>query len=127
MKQTELRPLVWMGSAKKDLLDCPDDVQQLFGYGLHQAQEGAKHEQAKPLKGFGGASVLEIVENDEIGTFRAVYTVRLETAVDVLHVFQKKSKKGIATAQADIDLIKARPKAARELDKQRLEEAMKQS
>ena len=106
------KPLVWIGSSKKDLLACPDEVQQVFGYALHVAQEGRTHRQAKAMKGFGGAGVLEVVEDDDGNTFRAVYTVKLAGAVYVLHVFQKKSRHGIATPKPDIDLIKARLKLA---------------
>ena len=79
---------------------------------LHRAQEGAKHPSAKPLRGFGGAGVLEIVENHDGNTFRAVYTVKFAAAVYVLHVFQKKAKKGIATPAADMNLIHLRLKTA---------------
>ncbi len=90
----------------------PDDVKDVFGFALHLAQVGKKHDQAKPLKGFGGAGVLEVVE-DHIGdTFRAVYTVKLANAVYVLHCFQKKSTRGIETPKPDIDLIRERLKAA---------------
>jgi phage-related protein len=107
-----LKPLQWVGSAKKDLLAMPDDVKDVFGFALHLAQVGKKHDQAKPLKGFGGAGVLEVVE-DHIGdTFRAVYTVKLANAVYVLHCFQKKSTRGIETPKPDIDLIRERLKAA---------------
>ncbi len=84
----------------------------MFGYALHQAQMGGKHGQAKPLRGFGSAGVLEVVENAGGGTFRAVYTVKIGDAVYVLHCFQKKSTHGIATPKADIDLIRERLKAA---------------
>lgn len=90
----------------------PDEVQDTFGYALHLAQTGKKHEQAKPLKGFGSAGVLEVVENSEGGTYRAVYTVRFGSAVYVLHCFQKKSTHGIATPKPDIDLIRDRLKVA---------------
>ena len=86
----------------------PDDVKDTFGYALDLAQAGRKHPQAKPLRGFGGAGVLEIVEDQHGDTYRAVYTVKFAAAVYVLHVFQKKAKKGIATPKADIDLIKKR-------------------
>lgn len=79
-----------------------------FGFALYLAQMGGKHPQAKPLKGFGAADVLEVVEDDDGETYRAVYTVRFGHAVYVLHVFQKKSKRGIATSKADLDLIKKR-------------------
>jgi phage-related protein len=90
----------------------PDAVQDSFGYALHRAQEGTRHPSAKPLRGFGGASVLEVVEDYEGNTFRAVYTVKFALAVYVLHVFQKKSKKGIATPAPDLNLIKTRLRTA---------------
>ena len=107
-----MKKLLWMGSAKKDLQAMPEDVQDTFGYALHQAQIGQKHEQAKPLKGFGSAAVLEVVENSSSGTFRAVYTVKFGDTVYVLHCFQKKSTHGIATPKPDMDLIRERLKAA---------------
>lgn len=90
----------------------PDDVQDIFGFALHLAQAGKKHDQAKPLKGFGGAGVLEVVEDHLGDTFRAVYTVKLANAVYVLHCFQKKSTRGIETPKHDIDLIRERLKVA---------------
>ena len=107
-----MKRLLWVGPAKKDLKAMPDDVQDTFGYALHQAQVGKRHEQAKPLKGFGSAGVLEVVENSGGGTFRAVYTVKFGDAVYVLHCFQKKSMHGIATPKPDMDLIRERLKAA---------------
>ena len=90
----------------------PPHVVDVFGYALYLAQIGERHEHAKPLRGFGSADVLEVVEDSRGGTYRAVYTVRYATRVFVLHVFQKKSKKGIATPKPDMDLIKERLKAA---------------
>jgi phage-related protein len=107
-----MRALAWIGSSLDDLRELPDDVQDSFGYALYLAQAGEKHASAKPLKGFKGAGVLEVVENHDGETYRAVYTVRLASAVYVLHVFQKKSKRGIATPKADIDLIRQRLKTA---------------
>jgi phage-related protein len=101
-----------MGSSRKDLRKLPVRVRRFFGHTLHFAQCGDRHEAAKPLKGFGGAGVLELVENDGGGTYRAVYTVRFEEAVFVLHCFQKKSKRGIATPKDDMNVIRARLKAA---------------
>lgn len=95
----------------------PELVQDTFGFALHQAQVGRKHEDAKPLKGFGSAGVLEVVESAEGGTYRAVYTVRFTDAVYVLHCFQKKSTHGIATPKPDMDLIRDRLKIAEELAK----------
>jgi len=88
----------------------PPSVRRTFGLALFAAQSGVTPPIAKPLKGFGGAGVLELIEDDKGGAYRAVYTVRFATAVYVLHVFQKKSKKGRATPQSDIDLVKQRLK-----------------
>jgi len=96
-------------------------VQREIGFALRQAQDGGKHPDAKPLKGFGGASVLEIVEDHDGDTYRAVYTVRFADAVYVLHVFQKKSKK-IATPKHEMDLIPARLKEAERLHAERTRE-----
>lgn len=119
---TGLKPLRWVGSSKKDLDSLPSDVQDVYGYALHVAQEGGQHDDAKVMKGFGGAGVLEVVETDQDGTYRAVYTVKFEKAVYVLHVFQKKSKSGIKTPKKDLDLIKLRLKAAH-LDHEQEEES----
>ena len=110
--RTVEKPLEWIGSSHKDLLGLPANVRRLFGFALSLAQAGDKHGTAKVLKGFGGAGVLEVVEDDVGGTYRAVYTVNFAEAVFVLHCFQKKSKRGIATPQPDIDIIKARLKIA---------------
>jgi phage-related protein len=107
-----LKPLQWIGSSKKDLLAMPDDVVDVFGFALHLAQMGKKHDQAKPLKGFGGASVLEVVEDHMGDTYRAVYTVKIANKVYVLHCFQKKSTKGIETPKHEMELIRERLKAA---------------
>ena len=90
----------------------PDEVQSTFGYALYLAQIGGKHDQAKVLKGFGSAGVLEVVESEAGSTFRAVYTVKIAGAVYVLHCFQKKSTSGIATPKPDMDLVRERLKAA---------------
>ena len=90
----------------------PEDVIDVFGFALHLAQTGKKHANAKPLRGFGGAGVLEVVENHLGDTYRAVYTVKIDDAVYVLHCFQKKSKQGIETPKHDMDLIRERLKAA---------------
>jgi len=108
------KPLFWIGSSKRDLKEFPDEVQDGMGHALDIAQQGKKHRDAKPLSGFGGASVLEIVEDHDGDTYRAVYTVRFVGAVYALHAFQKKSKKGIATPKPEIDLIKGRLKKAEE-------------
>lgn len=104
----ESKPLTWLGSTKKDLLALPGQVIDTFGYALHLAQIGKKHPQAKPLQGFGSAGVLEVVENWQNNTYRAIYTVRFAATVYVLHVFQKKSKSGSATPKLDMDMIRDR-------------------
>lgn len=101
------KPLLWMGSSYKDLCELPGEVQDHLGYALGIAQFGGKHPDAKPWKG-DGPGVLEVVEDYRGDTFRAVYTVRFENAVYVLHVFQKKSTRGIKTAKTDQDLITRR-------------------
>ena len=108
------KPVVWLGDTLRWLKTFPSGVQDEVGYALYLAQRGEKHVSAKPLKGL-GAGVLEIVSDHRGDTFRAVYTVRVGERVFVLHAFQKKSKRGIATPQADIDLIKRRLKLAVEI------------
>jgi phage-related protein len=115
---TSERPLYWIGSSKKDLMALPVDVRKFFGHALNFAQEGEQHDAAKVMKGFGGAGVLEVVEDDADGTYRAVYTVKFKEAVFVLHCFQKKSKSGIATPQKDIQIIQARMKIAEAMAKE---------
>jgi phage-related protein len=112
-----VRPRRWIGSAKKDLLAMPDEVQQNFGFALYQAQIGLLHPDAKPLKGFGSAGILEIVEDWRGDAYRAVYTVRFARVVYVLHCFQKKSKYGVETPKPEMDLIRARLKEAERLAK----------
>lgn len=112
------KPLEWIGSSYKDLMALPADVRRFFGFALSLAQAGDQHDAAKVLKGFGGASVLEVVEDDSGGTYRAVYTVRFEEAVFVLHCFQKKSKRGIETPKEDMNIIRARLKVAEALVKE---------
>lgn len=106
------KPIYWIGSSMKDLREMPEDVKDTFGYALHLAQIGSKHEATKSLKGFGSAGVLEVVENWSGDTFRAVYTVQFEEAVYVLHCFKKKSHSGIKTPKEDMDKIQARLKVA---------------
>ncbi|CAN1212551.1 Phage-related protein [Tumidithrix helvetica PCC 7403] len=109
-----LKSIEWLGSSNDDLRDFPENVREEMGYALYLAQLGEKHPDAKPLKGFTGAGVLEIVEDFDKDTYRAVYTVKFEGIVYVLHAFQKKSKRGISTPKQDIDLIEARLKRAQE-------------
>jgi len=106
--------VLWVGSSKKDLMAMPDEVKSAFGFALYLAQQGKKHQNAKPLKGFSGAGVLEVIEDNLGDTFRAVYTVKIAENIYVLHCFQKKSKRGIETPQQEIDLIRDRLKMAQE-------------
>lgn len=113
-----LKELVWIGQSKKSLIDLPEEVRQVIGYSLYIAQNGSMPDNAKVLKGFGGAGVIEIIDSDDAGTYRAVYTVKMADIVFVLHVFQKKSKQGIETPQQDIELIHKRLKLAEEIYKE---------
>lgn len=112
MQPPDIKPVTWIGSAKNDLSKFPVEVREVMGFALYEAQCGGKHVNAKPLRGFGGAGVHEVVEDHRGDTYRAVYTVKLKGCIYVLHAFQKKSKKGIATPKGDIELIKQRLKEA---------------
>jgi len=114
-EKPKTKPIEWVGTSLKDMRAMPDEVKRFFGVALFAAQVGGKHPEAKPMKGFTGSGVLEVVEDYNTDTYRAVYTVRYVDAVYVLHVFQKKSKKGIATPQEEIDKIKKRLSAVEEL------------
>jgi phage-related protein len=102
------RPIIWVGSSLRDLRGFPREVRRNVGQALYAAQQGEIDPSAKPLRGFGGGSVVEIVANHAGGTWRAMYTVRYTEAIYILHVFQKKSRRGIATPKKDIDLIRQR-------------------
>ncbi len=106
-----LKPVVWLGDSLRELKTFPSPVQDEMGYAIYLAQCGQKHVSAKPLKGL-GSGVLEVVSDHRGNTFRSVYTVRFVDRVFVLHAFQKKSKSGVATPRADIELIKQRLKQA---------------
>jgi len=112
------KPLEWIASSYKDLMALPLGVRRRFGYALSLAQLGDQDDSAKVLKGFDGAGVVEVVEDDVGGTYRAVYTVRFAEAVFVLHCFHKKSKRGIATPKTDTDIIRARLKVAEAMAKE---------
>jgi phage-related protein len=116
---THEKPLTWIASSYKDLMALPEDVRRRVGYALSLAQMGDQDDSAKVLMGFGGSGVLEVIEDDAGGTYRAVYTVKFARAVFVLHCFQKKSKRGIATPQKDIEIIRARLKVAEAISKER--------
>jgi phage-related protein len=115
MPEQQRRPLIWVDSSKKDLMEFPPDVQDVMGRALLDAQYGGKHPDAKPLTGFGGAGVLEVVDDFDGDTYRTVYTVKLEGVVYVLHAFQKKSKTGRETPKQEIDKVRARLKRAQEI------------
>lgn len=106
-----MRPLFWIASSRRDYKDLPEAVQRAFGFELFLAQTGQHPPSAKPLRGF-GSGVVELIEDHDGDSFRAVYTVRFAEAVYVLHAFKKKAKRGIATPKSDIDLIKRRLKDA---------------
>lgn len=113
------KELVRMGSSREDLRQFPEPVRYVMGTALRAAQRGGKHPAAKPLVGCGGAGVLEIVDDDDGDTYRAVYAVRLQGTVHVLHAFKKKSKHGRATPQPDMVLVRQRLKAAEALHERR--------
>ena len=105
------KPLHWIGSSYRDLLRFPEAVRRSIGFALGAAQFGGKHPSAKPWKGE-EPGVLEVVKDFSGGTYRAVYTARFARAVYILHAFQKKSPRGIATRQSDVELIRSRLRAA---------------
>ncbi len=112
MAEVRRKPLKWVGSSKRDLDRMPEDVKDVFGHAIDVAQAGGKHPDAKALSGFGSAGVLEVIEDFFGDTYRAVDTVRFAGWVYVRQCFQKKSKTGIGTPKADLDLIRSRLRAA---------------
>jgi phage-related protein len=115
----QLKPVRWVGSSHKDLRSFPEAVRREVGHALYMAQKGETDPSAKPLKGFGGSNVMEVVAPHDGDTWRAVYTVRFNDALYVLHAIQKKSKSGTATPNSDMDLIKHRLAAAQRHYRQR--------
>ena len=113
-----VKPVIWVGCSRKDLREFPEPVQDHMGYALYVAQLGGKHRDAKALRGFGGAGVVEIVKDYRGNTFRAVYTLRFEGRVFVLHVFQKKSKTGRETPRREMELIQQRLREAERIAKE---------
>jgi phage-related protein len=109
-----MKPLGWVGSAKNDLLGFPASVVREIGHALYVAQIGGKDSTAKPLQGFGGAGVLEIVEDYAGNAYRAVYAVRFAEVIYVLHAFQKKSTRGVATPRQEIEMVRTRLRQAEE-------------
>ncbi len=112
MHEAEPKELEWIGTSRKDMQVLPLPVRRVFGYALYADQLGEKPPDAKPLKGFGGAGVLEVVEDYRGDTYRAVYTDRFASMIYVLHVFQKKAKRGMRTPKQELDLIREHPKQA---------------
>lgn len=110
-----LRPVIWVGTSRKDLRSFPEPVQDHVGYALYVAQRGGRHRDTKPLTGFGGPGVVEVVRDFRGDTFRAVYTLRYAGAVYVLHAFQKKSKTGRKTPQRDIEMVRQRLRDAEQI------------
>jgi len=106
------KPTVWIGSSRDDLRAFPDEARRVMGFAINDAQNGDEHPRAKALKGFGGRSVLEVIDDEDGDTYRAVYTVRFAGVVYILHAFQKKSKKGIETPKRDVEIIRTRLKLA---------------
>lgn len=120
-KRPAPKPCLFVGSSRKDLKRFPAKVKNRIGYALNEVQEGGEPLAAKALKGFGGRTVLELVDDFDSNTYRAVYTVRFAGVVYVLHAFQKKAKKGIATPSEDIDLVKSRLRDAELHYRERIE------
>lgn len=108
-----MKPLFWVASATKDLVEMPDAVIDVMGYALYLAQNGLKHRQSKALKGFGSATVMEIVEEYEGNTYRAIYTVKFTNGIYVLHCFQKKSRRNSETSKGDMEIVFSRLTMAR--------------
>jgi phage-related protein len=118
-RATRLRPVTWVGSSRHELASFPKPVRRDMGQALYVAQRGDTDPAAKPLKGFGGARVMEIVDRHDTNTYRAVYTVQFAEAIYVLHAFQKKSTRGTATPAREIDLIRRRLADAERLHRER--------
>ena len=118
-RATRLRPVTWVGSSRHELASFPKPVRRDMGRALYAAQRGDTDPAAKPLKGFGGARVMEIVDRHDTNTYRAVYTVQFADVIYVLHAFQKKSTRGTATPKHEIDLIRRRFADAERLHRER--------
>jgi phage-related protein len=116
-EEPSLKPVVWIGSSRKDLRAFPEPVQDHLGYALYIAQLGGRHRDTKTLSSFGGAGMVEVIKDFRGDTFRAVYTLRFAGSVYVLHAFQKKSKTGRETPRRDIELIKQRLREAEQIAK----------
>jgi phage-related protein len=119
MAERSPRPVTWIGSSRSDLKRFPQAVRRDFGFALYAAQRGETDPAAKPLKGFGGTRVMEIVDHHNTNAYRAVYTAQFDEAIYVLHVFQKKSKRGVTTPTSDMDRIRRRLTTAEQLHQER--------
>ena len=113
------RPVTWVGSSRRDLKRFPQPVRRNFGLAFYAAQRGETDPAAKPMKGFSGTRVMEIVDRHDTNTYRAVYTAQFDEAIYVLHAFEKKSKSGITTPKSEIDLIRRRLTEAERLHRER--------
>jgi phage-related protein len=120
MLEENLKPVRFVGSSRKDLRSFPDQARRDIGRALYTAQCGNTDPAAKPLKGFGGTSVMEIVSRHAGDAYRAAYAAQVGDVIYVLHVFQKKSKRGIETPLKDIALIRARLAEAERLHQERV-------
>jgi phage-related protein len=109
---TAQKPALWVGSSRDDFRAFPDEVRRVMGFAINDAQNGDEHPRSKALRGFGGRSVLEVIDDEDGNTYRAVYTVRFAGVIYVIHAFQKKSKEGVETPKRDMEIIKARLKLA---------------
>ena len=112
VNEEPIKPVEWLGSKLSDLRELPAPVQDDFGYALYLAQTGDKHPHSKPLRGYHGAGVLEVVQQHDAQAYRAIYSVRFVEAVYVLHIFQKKSRSGIATPIQEMRVVELRLKEA---------------
>ena len=119
MRTATPKPIVWLGSSREVLRRFPEEVRRDIGQALYAAQQGETDPAPRPLKGFGGTRAMEIVDRDDTDTYRAVYTAQFAGTIYVLHVFQKKSKRGIATPRKDVELVRQRLAAAQRHDKER--------
>ena len=120
-----LKPLVFVQSSYKDLLEFPEEVVRVVGFAFELAQAGERHPHTKPLKGFGGAGVIEVMEDFDGSAYRAVYTVKFAGTVYCLHAFQKKSRRGVETPKEEIETVRRRLKRAEEMNEERMKEEQK--
>lgn len=111
------KPIEWIGGSYKDLLKMPAEVRKNFGHALHLAQNNDRHQSTKTLRGFGGSDVIEILEDYNSDTYRAIYTTRFQGKIFVLHCFQKKSKNGNSTPKVEIETIRTRLNIATKMGK----------